>query len=77
MNDKILQEIENLKGRRAYVEKKAAKLGFVSLYAYIEHKLQNTTLTSKKNAVQSELFRHRKKLAKKATAEKKKSCGCC
>jgi len=36
MDDKrILKEIENLKGRRAYVEKKAAKLGFETLILHL------------------------------------------
>ena len=35
-NPQILEIIENLKGRRAYEEKRASKLGFSSLYAYIE-----------------------------------------
>ena len=38
-NPQILEIIENLKGRRAYEEKRAAKLGFSSLYAYIEDKI--------------------------------------
>ena len=38
-NQQILQIIENLKGRRNYEEKKAAKLGFTSLYAYLENKI--------------------------------------
>ena len=38
-NPQILEIIENLKGRRAYEEKRASKLGFSSLYAYIEDKI--------------------------------------
>ncbi len=38
-DQQIIQLIENLKGRRNYEEKKAAKLGFKSLYAYFENKI--------------------------------------
>ena len=38
-NPQILEIIENLKGRRAYEEKRASKLGFSSLYTYIEDKI--------------------------------------
>ena len=38
-NQEILSIIENLKGRRGYEEKKASKLGFSSLYAYLEDKI--------------------------------------
>ena len=38
-NSQVLKIIENLKGRRNYEEKKASKLGFNSLYAYIESKI--------------------------------------
>ena len=78
MDDKrILNEIENLKGRRAYVEKKAAKLGFETLYDYLEHKIQNSTLAPKTNAEQLKHFRNKKSLAKKVNVKKNKSCGCC
>ena len=40
MNDpQILEIIENLKGRKPYEEKRASKLGFSSLYSYIEDKI--------------------------------------
>ena len=35
----ILERIENLRGRKPYEEKKAAKLGFASLYEYFEDKI--------------------------------------
>ena len=76
-NQKILQQIENLKGRRSYEEKRAAKLGFASLYAYFEHKLQKLTLATEENAARLERSRTEKEPAKTAKAEKKKSCGCC
>jgi hypothetical protein len=76
-NQQILQQIENLKGRRAYEEKRASKLGFESLYAYFEHKIQKSALAAEANAAQLERFRIEKELARTAKAEEKKSCGCC
>ena len=38
-NQEIVKIIENLKGRRNYEEKKASKLGFASLYDYLEDKI--------------------------------------
>ena len=35
-NQQVLEAISNLKGRRNYEEKKSKKLGFNSLYDYIE-----------------------------------------
>ena len=35
-NNLVLERISNLKGRLGYEEKKAKKLGFASLYDYIE-----------------------------------------
>ena len=38
-NKLILEQIENLCWRKLYEEKKAAKLGFASLYEYFEDKI--------------------------------------
>ena len=38
-NQEIIKIIENLKGRKNYEQKKAAKLGFPSLYKYFEYKI--------------------------------------
>ena len=38
-NELILERIENLRGRKPYEEKKAAKLGFTSLYEYFDDKI--------------------------------------
>ena len=40
-NKIVLERIQNLRGKRSYEEKKAAKLGFPSLYAYFEDKIAN------------------------------------
>ena len=42
-NEQILDRMENLGGRKPYEEKKAAKLGFVSLYEYFEDKIAKET----------------------------------
>jgi hypothetical protein len=44
-NSEVIKIIENLKGRRSYEEKRAAKLGFASLHEYIEDKIQKKTIS--------------------------------
>ena len=74
-NPQVLEIIENLKGRRNYEEKKASKLGFNSLYAYIENKI-----LKEKEAAKAEIVSQSKSI-KETTEEKKlkknKSCSCC
>ena len=72
-NQEIVKIIENLKGRRGYEEKKASKLGFSSLYSYLEDKILR-----EKQAIEDQ----KKELEeiKSDTSSKnieKKSCGCC
>jgi len=75
-NELILEQINNLRGRKPYEEKKAAKLGFASLYEYFEDKIV-------KEAKALEADQADKTKLKKAikTKEKKKkqagSCSCC
>ena len=76
-DQQILDQIAALKGRRAYEEKRAAKLGFSNLYAYFEHKLEKKGLEADAEAAKVERFRIEKEIARAAKAEKKKSCGCC
>ena len=70
-NPEVLKIIENLKGRRPYEEKKAAKLGFASLHEYIEDKIQKKQLTEK-NLQETEC-----ETSKVDSQSKNKSCGCC
>ena len=72
-NQEIIKIIENLKGRRAYVEKKATKLGFSSLYAYFEDKI-----LKEKQAVEDQR-KELEEIKSNTASEKKekKSCGCC
>ena len=74
-NPHVLEIIENLKGRRNYEAKKASKLGFNSLYAYIENKILKEkeaaeTKILEQSAAKEEMIEERKR-------EKKKSCSCC
>ena len=72
-NQEIVKIIENLKGRRGYEEKKAAKLGFTSLYAYFEDKIskEKQALEKQKKELEKVNFeRDTKKV-------KKKGCSCC
>ena len=75
-DQQILDQIAALKGRRAYEEKRAAKLGFSNLYAYFEHKLVKKVLEADAEAAKVERFRIEKEIARAAKVEKK-SCGCC
>ena len=75
-NDLILERIESLRGRKSYEEKKAAKLGFASLYEYFEDKITNEA-----KALQAEQASNANlsKLKKKKAVAKKQasSCSCC
>jgi|TARA_B100000902_G_scaffold394051_1_gene449575 hypothetical protein len=75
-NDLILERIESLRGRKSYEEKKAAKLGFASLYEYFEDKITNEA-----KALQAEQASNANlsKLKKKKAVVKKQtsSCSCC
>ena len=74
-NPQVLKIIENLKGRKNYEEKRASKLGFASLYAYIENKVLKKKEESKAEiANQSE---KQLKLLEEKKTDNKKSCSCC
>ena len=80
-NQQIIDQITNLKGRKNYEEKKAAKLGFSSLYEYFEDKIAKEKTASeekvnylKQLSVQKELL-IKSKIEKKT--EEKNSCKCC
>ena len=55
-NPEVLQTIENLRGRRAYEEKRAAKLGFSSLYEYIEDKIKKKYINNVRKKTQKLLY---------------------
>ena len=72
MENLIENRIANLKGRRAYEEKKAAKLGFSSLYEYFDDKIR-------KEEIEKELMKTKKltPISSKKINRKQSSCGCC
>ena len=73
-NPQILEIIENLKGRRAYEEKRASKLGFNSLYAYIEDKILKKKVIEESELSQNKIETDKAEEIKKV---KKSSCSCC
>ena len=74
-NPQVLKIIENLKGRKNYEEKRASKLGFASLYTYIEDKVLKKKQESEAEiANQSE---NQLKIVEEKKTNNKKSCSCC
>ena len=75
-NELILNRIENLRGRKPYEEKKAAKLGFASLYEYFEDKIAKEAEALE--ADQAIKAIPKKVIKTKAVAKKQAgSCSCC
>jgi len=75
-NELILNRIENLRGRKPYEEKKAAKLGFASLYEYFEDKIAKEAKALEAN--QADKTKLKKAIKTKAVAKKQAgSCSCC
>ena len=70
-NPEVIKIIENLKGRRPYEEKRAAKLGFASLHEYIEDKIQ------KKQSAIKNIEETSSETSKVDSLVGKKSCSCC
>ena len=75
-NELIIERIENLRGRKPYEEKKAAKLGFASLYEYFEDKIAKEAKAVEADQVHKTEV---KKAIKMKVAAKKqaRSCSCC
>ena len=71
MENKLVTDIiSNLRGRRAYEERKAFKLGYPSLYDYFKDKLKQEAaakVTRQKNL----------SLVKKKVKKAQKNCSCC
>ena len=75
-NELILNRIENLRGRKPYEEKKAAKLGFASLYDYFEDKIEKEAKALEAN--QADKTKLKKAIKAKTVAKKQAgSCSCC
>jgi len=75
-NELILEQIKNLRGRKPYEEKKAAKLGFASLYEYFEDKIAKEAKALEADRADKTKF---KETIKTKSVEKKRSssCSCC
>ena len=75
-NELILEQINNLGGRKPYEEKKAAKLGFASLYEYFEDKIVKEAKALEADQADKPKL---KKATKTKLVEKKRSgsCSCC
>ena len=74
-NPQVLEIIKNLKGRRNYEKKKASKLGFSSLHAYIENKILKEKEVAEAETIKQSVVR--KEIVEEKKPEKKKSCSCC
>ena len=75
-NELILEQIKNLRGRKPYEEKKAAKLGFASLYEYFEDKIAKEAKALEADRADKTKL---KETIKTKSVEKKRSstCSCC
>ena len=75
-NELILEQIKNLRGRKPYEEKKAAKLGFASLYEYFEDKFAKEAKALEADRADKTKL---KDTIKTKSVEKKRSssCSCC
>ena len=76
-NQQVLDVIENLKGRRNYEERKSQKLGFDSLYDYIEDKLKKASEAKKEKKMKTNSLLLKKNLSKTTPLKKQSSCSCC
>ena len=75
-NELILEQIKNLRGRKPYEEKKAAKLGFASLYEYFEDKIVKEAKALE--ADQADKTKLKKAIKTKLVVKKRSgSCSCC
>ena len=72
----ILERIDSLRGRKPYEEKKAAKLGFASLYEYFEDKIAKEA--NALEADQANKTKLKKAIKTKEVAKKQAgACSCC
>ena len=75
-NELILEQIQKLRGRKLYEEKKAAKLGFASLYEYFEDKIAKEAKALE--ADRADKTKLKEKIKTKSVEKKRSSsCSCC
>ena len=75
-NELILEQIKNLRGRKPYEEKKAAKLGFASLYEYFEDKIAKEAKVLEADQVDKTKLKEKIK-TKSVEKKRSSSCSCC
>ena len=75
-NSQIEEYIANLKGQKAYEEKKAIKLGFSNFEDYVADKISNNFLESS-NVCKVSKQRVRRKNKTKTKTKPVATCGCC
>ena len=75
-NELILEQIKNLRGRKPYEEKKAAKLGFASLYEYFEDKIAKEAKALEADRADKTKLKEKKK-TKSVEKKRSSSCSCC
>ena len=75
-NSQIEEFIANLKGRKAYEEKKAIKLGFSNFEDYVADKISNNFSDSSK-VCKAFKQRVRRKNKNKTKTKPVATCGCC
>ena len=76
-NQQVLDVISNLKGRKNYEEKKSKKLGFNSLYEYIEDKLAKKAASEKISIQYAEDLKLKEVSPEPTPKNKQGSCSCC
>ena len=75
-NSQIEEFIANLKGRKAYEEKKAIKLGFSNFEDYVADKISNN-FSETSNVCKASKQRVRRKNKNKTKTKPVATCGCC
>ena len=75
-NSQIEEFIANLKGRKAYEEKKAIKLGFSNFEDYVADKISNN-FSDAQNVCKASKQRVRRKNKNKTKTKPLATCGCC
>ena len=76
-NNHITEHVANLGGRRAYEEKRAAKLGFSNLHDYLEDKFAKKAQAIAEEESKLSAFKSLRALPKAPKQSKNKACGCC
>ena len=76
-NSQIIDYIVNLDSRRAYEEKRAAKLSFSSLHDYLEDKFTKKAQALAEEESKLSRFKSLGALPKTPKHSKNKPCDCC